>query len=138
MSSKVIIRIGEESEHVDREHLKQRTICTYAENYSVVFANVDVYYVIVTEPEEVRRLSKFIEDRSLNDDEFTDQVKDIIRGMIVEYINENFEEFTTRVEKSIKTAHGVGVRKGTNRVVNAANRMKGDRDDDRPKRHGHS
>ncbi|ASV44142.1 hypothetical protein PBI_SCTP2_127 [Salicola phage SCTP-2] len=126
MSSKVIIRIGPESEHVDRENLLQRTVVTYDREMTVVFANVDIYYVIITEEESIRNLQALIENEE-SDDDFTEKVKSQVRNMLSQYAESNFEEFTERVEKAIKTAHGIGVQKATNRVVNAANRFKGNR-----------
>lgn len=119
MTSKVIIRIGEESQQVEKENLTQVENFTYANDNSVLFANVDIYYVIITENELIQDLIHFLNEGK------TDEANSLVRNTIVYYVAQNYTDFSARVEKAIKTAHGVGVKKAARKVMNSLSSRKG-------------
>lgn len=123
MSSKVIIRIGEPSEQVDNEHLNRVANYTYADDLSVVFANVDVYYLILTDRSIINTILEHLDEAQRSDGTIDSSViekcNEYVRGLVIDYANKNFSEFTARVEKCIRTAHGVGVKRATSRVMNS-------------------
>lgn len=109
MTSKVIIRIGEKSEHVERENIFERGVYRFSKDLSVVFVQTGIYYLIVTNKELIDDLY----DATAESEHTLDynEADNIIEGVIKNYIMKNFEDFNKRVEKAVKTAHGIGVKK---------------------------
>lgn len=114
MTSKVIIRIGEKSDQVERENIFERGEYRFAKDLSVAFVQSGIYYLIVTDEDMINNLydATAESEQTENYDEANRLVEEMIKG----YIVENFDDFNSRVEKAVKTAHGIGVKKMASKV----------------------
>lgn len=110
MTSKVIIRIGEKSEHVDNENFFERSHYRFSKELSVVFVQYGIYFLIVTDQDKINKLyDATAESEESNDYSIADS---ICIEMIKDYMSNNFVDFNERVEKAIRTSHGIGIKKG--------------------------
>jgi hypothetical protein len=116
MTSKVIIRIGEKSEKVDKENIFDRGVYRFSKDLSVVFIQSGIYYLIVTDEELINDLYDATAESEETDN--YDEANSIVKNMIKQYINDNFDDFNSRVEKAVKTAHGIGIKKMANKSRN--------------------
>lgn len=115
MTSKVIIRIGEKSDQIEKENIFERGNYRFCKELSVVFVQAGIYYLIVTDEEMINRLYDATAESVENGD--YSEADDIVEEMIKEYIAENFNDFNSRVEKAVKTAHGIGVKKMSSKAT---------------------
>jgi len=109
MTSKVIIRIGEKSDQIEKENIFERGNYRFCKNLSVVFVQAGIYYLIVTDEEMINNLYDATAESPENGD--YSEADRIVEDMIKDYIANNFDDFNSRVEKAVKTAHGIGVKK---------------------------
>lgn len=109
MTSKVIIRIGEKSDQIEKENIFERGNYRFCKELSVVFVQAGIYYLIVTDEEMINRLYDATAESTETGD--YDEANAVVERMVKEYIANNFDDFNSRVEKAVKTAHGIGVKK---------------------------
>lgn len=109
MTSKVIIRIGEKSDQIEKENIFERGNYRFCKELSVVFVQAGIYYLIITDEEMINSLYDATAESTENGD--FSEADAIVEDMVKDYIANNFDDFNSRVEKAVKTAHGIGVKK---------------------------
>lgn len=109
MTSKVIIRVGDKTEKVEADDFFLRGCYRFAKDLSVAFVQHGIYYIIITEPDLIDRLYDATADAEASNN-YT-EAHSIVKEVIVDYVTNRFDDFNLRIEKAIKTAHGIGVKK---------------------------
>lgn len=109
MTSKVVIRVGDKSEKVNQDEIFVRGNYRFAKDLSVVFVQQGIYYIIITETGLINRLYDCTAESEVSGD-YT-EADELIKKVIVDYVSNSFDDFSYRIEKAIKTAHGIGIKK---------------------------
>lgn len=108
MTSKVIIRIGDKTEKVEADEFVVRDNYRFAKDLSVAFVQYGIYYIIITREDLIDRLYDSTSGAEISG---YGDANLIVKELVVEYVSNHFEDFNDRVEKAIKTAHGIGIKK---------------------------